>query len=116
MRHQKSGRKFNRTSAHRDAMFTNMAASLFKHGLIKTKLPKAKELRRVAEPLITMSKTDGVANRRLAFSRLRDKEAVGKLFVELGPRSPSRRSEKRRVGKGVVSQGRSRWWPHHSKK
>src|SRR3546814_6848404 len=86
MRHQKSGRKFNRTSAHRDAMFTNMAASLFKHGLIKTTLPKAKELRRVAEPLITMSKTDGVANRRLAFSRLRDKEAVGKLFVELGPR------------------------------
>src|SRR3546814_4497180 len=80
MRHQKSGRKFNRTSAHRDAMFTNMAASLFKHGLIKTTLPKAKELRRVAEPLITMSKTDGVANRRLAFSRLRDKEAVGKLL------------------------------------
>src|SRR3546814_15218413 len=90
MRHQKSGRKFNRTSAHRDAMFTNMAASLFKHGLIKTTLPKAKELRRVAEPLITMSKTDGVANRRLAFSRLRAKEAVGKLFVELGPRSPRR--------------------------
>ena len=71
MRHQKSGRKFSRTSAHRDAMFTNMAASLFKHGLIKTTLPKAKELRRVAEPLITMSKIDGVANRRLAFSRLR---------------------------------------------
>ncbi|GAA4869855.1 50S ribosomal protein L17 [Luteimonas vadosa] len=86
MRHQKSGRKFSRTSAHRAAMFSNMAASLFKHGLIKTTLPKAKELRRVAEPLITMSKRDGVANRRLAFSRLRDKEAVGKLFVELGPR------------------------------
>src|SRR3546814_15438683 len=67
-----------------------MAASLVKHGLIKTTLPKAKELRRVAEPLITMSKTDGVANRRLAFSRLRDKEAVGKLFVELGPRYQSR--------------------------
>lgn len=86
MRHQKAGRKFSRTSAHRAAMFSNMAASLFKHGLIKTTLPKAKELRRVAEPLITISKTDGVANRRLAFARLRDKEAVGKLFVELGPR------------------------------
>jgi len=82
----KSGRKFNRTSAHREAMFRNMASSLFKHELIRTTLPKAKELRRVAEPLITMAKTDGVANRRLAFSRLRDKEAVGKLFVELGPR------------------------------
>ncbi len=86
MRHQKSGRKFNRTSAHREAMFRNMAASLVKHELIRTTLPKAKELRRVAEPLITLAKTDGVANRRLAFSRLRDKEAVGKLFVELGPR------------------------------
>lgn len=86
MRHRKSGRKFSRTSAHREAMFSNMAASLFKHELIRTTLPKAKELRRVAEPLITMAKTDGVANRRLAFSRLRDKQAVGKLFVELGPR------------------------------
>ena len=90
MRHQKSGRKFSRTSAHREAMFSNMAASLFKHELIRTTLPKAKELRRVAEQLITMSKTDGVANRRLAFSRLRDKEAVGKLFVELGPRYRAR--------------------------
>ena len=90
MRHQKSGRKFNRTSAHRDAMFTNMAASLIKHELIKTTLPKAKELRRVAEPLITLGKVDGVANRRLAFSRLRDKQAVGKLFVELGPRYATR--------------------------
>ncbi|MEZ5464826.1 MAG: 50S ribosomal protein L17 [Lysobacteraceae bacterium] len=86
MRHMKSGRKFNRTSSHREAMFRNMASSLIKHELIRTTLPKAKELRRVAEPLITMAKTDGVANRRLAFSRLRDKEAVGKLFVELGPR------------------------------
>ena len=86
MRHLKSGRKFNRTSSHRQAMFRNMAASLIKHELIKTTLPKAKELRRVAEPLITLAKTDGVANRRLAFARLRDKEAVGKLFVELGPR------------------------------
>ena len=90
MRHQKSGRKFNRTSSHREAMFRNMAASLFKHELIKTTLPKAKELRRVAEPLLTIGKVDGVANRRLAFSRLRDKEAVGKLFVELGPRYASR--------------------------
>ena len=86
MRHQYSGRKLNRTTAHREAMFKNMASSLFKHELIRTTLPKAKELRRVAEPLITLAKTDGVANRRLAFARLRDKEAVGKLFVELGPR------------------------------
>ena len=90
MRHQKSGRKFSRTSAHREAMFSNMAASLIKHELIRTTLPKAKELRRVAEPLITIGKTDGVANRRLAMSRLRDKEAVGKLFVELGPRYKER--------------------------
>ena len=90
MRHQKSGRKFSRTSAHRQAMFENMAASLIKHELIRTTLPKAKELRRVAEPLITMAKVDGVANRRLAFACLRDKQAVGKLFVELGPRYQSR--------------------------
>lgn len=90
MRHQKSGRKLNRTSSHREAMFKNMASSLIKHELIRTTLPKAKELRRVAEPLITLAKTDGVANRRLAFSRLRDKEAVGKLFVELGPRYKER--------------------------
>jgi large subunit ribosomal protein L17 len=90
MRHQKSGRKFNMTSSHREAMFRNMTASLIKHELIKTTLPKAKELRGVAEPLITLSKVDGVANRRLAFARLRDKEAVGKLFVELGPRYQSR--------------------------
>ena len=86
MRHMKSGRKLNRTSSHREAMFKNMAASLIKHELIRTTLPKAKELRRIAEPLITLAKTDGVANRRLAFARLRDKQAVGKLFVELGPR------------------------------
>jgi large subunit ribosomal protein L17 len=90
MRHQKSGRKLNRTSSHREAMFKNMASSLIKHELIRTTLPKAKELRRVAEPLITLAKTDGVATRRLAFSRLRDKEAVGKLFVELGPRYSER--------------------------
>jgi large subunit ribosomal protein L17 len=86
MRHQKAGRKFSRTSSHRKAMFSNMAASLIKHELIRTTLPKAKELRRVAEPLITMAKVDGVANRRLAFARLRDKEAVGTLFTVLGPR------------------------------
>jgi large subunit ribosomal protein L17 len=90
MRHLKSGRKLNRTSSHREAMFRNMAASLFKHELIRTTLPKAKELRRVAEPLITMAKIDGVANRRLAFARLRDKQVVGKLFVELGPRYNAR--------------------------
>ena len=90
MRHQKAGRKFSRTSAHREAMFRNMAASLFKHELIKTTLPKAKELRRVAEPLITLAKVDSVANRRLAFARLRDKEAVGNLFTVLGPRYANR--------------------------
>ncbi|MBO1749624.1 50S ribosomal protein L17 [Stenotrophomonas sp. SI-NJAU-1] len=90
MRHQKSGRKFSRTSAHREAMFKNMAASLFKHELIKTTLPKAKELRRVAEPLITLAKVDSVANRRLAFARLRDNEAVGNLFTILGPRYANR--------------------------
>ena len=86
MRHQKSGRKLNRTSSHRKAMFKNMAVSLFEHELIRTTLPKAKELRRVAEPLITMAKEDSVANRRLAFARLRDEAAVAKLFRELGPR------------------------------
>ena len=97
MRHQKSGRKFSRTSAHRDAMFTNMAASLIKHGLIRTTLPKAKELRRVAEPLITLAKNDGVAQRRLAFSRLRDKEAVGTLFTDLGPRYKERQGGYTRI-------------------
>ena len=86
MRHRKSGRQLNRNSSHRQAMFRNMAASLFRHELIKTTLPKAKELRRVAEPLITLAKIDGVSKRRLAFDRLRDDAAVGKLFQELGPR------------------------------
>lgn len=86
MRHRKSGRSLGRTSAHRRAMFRNMAASLLRHETIRTTLPKAKELRRVVEPLITMAREDGVANRRLAFDRLRDKEAVGKLFTDLGPR------------------------------
>ena len=86
MRHRKSGRKLNRTSSHRDAMFRNMASSLFRHEEIRTTLPKAKELRRVAEPLITMAKTPSLARRRLAFARLRDATAVSKLFDELGPR------------------------------
>ncbi len=90
MRHLKSGRKLNRNSSHRSAMFRNMANSLFQHEIIKTTLPKAKELRRVAEPLITLAKIDGVANRRVAFNRLRDKSAVGKLFTEIGPRYRSR--------------------------
>ena len=86
MRHRKSGRKFNRNSPHRKAMMRNLANALFRHEAIKTTLPRAKELRKVAEPLITLAKTDGVHNRRLAFDRLRDKEIVGKLFAELGPR------------------------------
>ncbi|MET0072306.1 MAG: 50S ribosomal protein L17 [Candidatus Thiodiazotropha sp.] len=90
MRHRKSGRQLNRNSSHRNAMFRNMTVSLINHELIKTTLPKAKELRRVAEPLITLSKTDNVAKRRLAFARLRDKAAVGKLFAELGPRYQQR--------------------------
>ena len=86
MRHMKSGRKLNRNSAHRKAMFRNMASSLFEHEVIKTTVPKAKELRRVAEPLITLAKEDSVAHRRLAFNRLRNREVVTKLFNELGPR------------------------------
>ncbi|MGB5410265.1 MAG: 50S ribosomal protein L17 [Woeseiaceae bacterium] len=86
MRHRKSGRRLGRNSSHRKAMFRNMAASMLKHETIRTTLPKAKELRRVVEPLITLAKEDSVANRRLAFDRLRDKEAVGKLFSEIGPR------------------------------
>ena len=90
MRHSKAGRQLNRDSAHRKAMFRNMTCSLLRHELIKTTLPKAKELRRVAEPIITMAKRDDVAKRRLAFSRLRDKEVVGKLFSEIGPRYQDR--------------------------
>jgi large subunit ribosomal protein L17 len=90
MRHRKSGRQLNRNSSHRKAMFRNMANSLFKSELIKTTVPKAKELRRVVEPLITISKVDDVAKRRLAFDRLRDKEVVGKLFDQLGPRYKER--------------------------
>ena len=86
MRHQKSGRKLNRNSSHRKAMFRNMASSLIEHEIIKTTVPKAKELRRVAEPLITLAKEDSVAHRRQAFDRLRDRDVVTKLFNELGPR------------------------------
>jgi large subunit ribosomal protein L17 len=90
MRHRKSGRQLNRNSSHRKAMFQNMANSLFEHELIKTTLPKAKELRRFAEPLITLAKEDSVATRRLAFDRMRDKDMVGKLFSVLGPRYKAR--------------------------
>ncbi|MGD9661622.1 MAG: 50S ribosomal protein L17 [Porticoccaceae bacterium] len=90
MRHRYSGRKLNKTGTHRRAMFRNMIASLVEHEVIKTTLPKAKELRTFAEPMITLAKTDSVANRRLAFSRLRSKQAVGKLFNELGPRYEAR--------------------------
>ena len=90
MRHRHSGRQLNRNSSHRKAMFRNMAVSLVEHELIKTTVPKAKELRRFAEPLITLAKQDSVANRRLAFDRLRNKETVGKLFTDLGPRYQER--------------------------
>ena len=90
MRHRYSGRKLNRNSSHRKAMLSNLTVSLLRHEAIKTTLPKAKELRRVAEPLITLSKQDSVANRRRAFARLRDNEVVNKLFTELGPRYQAR--------------------------
>lgn len=90
MRHQKSGRKLNRNSSHRKAMFQNMIVSLLRHEKIKTTLPKAKSLRTFAEPMITLGKTDSLSNRRLAFNRLRDREIVTKLFNEIGPRNASR--------------------------
>ena len=90
MRHQKAGRTLGRKSSHRKAMYRNMASSLIEHETIRTTVPKAKELRRVVEPLITLAKVDGVANRRLAFDRLRNKQTVGKLFNELGPRFKTR--------------------------
>ncbi|MBT3426851.1 MAG: 50S ribosomal protein L17 [Gammaproteobacteria bacterium] len=90
MRHRKSGRQLNRNSSHRKAMFRNMACSLMEHEVIKTTVPKAKELRKVAEPLITLAKKDSVANRRLAFSRTGSKAVVGKLFSQLGPRYQDR--------------------------
>jgi large subunit ribosomal protein L17 len=90
MRHRQSGRQLNRNSSHRKAMFRNMAASLFNHEVIRTTVPKAKELRRVIEPLITRAKTDSVANRRVVFDRIRDRDMVTKLFTELGPRYEKR--------------------------
>lgn len=90
MRHRKTGRQFNMNSSHRKAMLQNLTNNLFRHEVIKTTLPKAKELRRIAEPLITMAKEDSVHKRRIAFSRMRDKEMVGKLFGELGPRYQGR--------------------------
>ena len=105
MRHRKSGRKLNRNSSHRKAMFKNMACSLFEHELIKTTLPKAKELRRVVEPLITRAKVDTVANRRLAFSRLRDKAVVAKLFTEIGPRYEERNGGYMRILKAGYREG-----------
>lgn len=90
MRHRKSGRKLNRNSAHRKAMFNNMASSLIRHELIRTTFPKAKELRRVVEPMITRAKIDSVANRRIIFAKLRDKETTAKLFTDLGPRYKER--------------------------
>ena len=105
MRHRLGLRKLNRTSSHREAMFRNMTNSLLRHEVIKTTLPKAKELRRVAEPIITLGKKATLANRRLAFSRLRDREIVGKLFDELGPRFATRNGGYLRILKYGFRQG-----------
>jgi large subunit ribosomal protein L17 len=105
MRHRHGLRKLNRTSSHRLAMLRNMTNSLLKHELIKTTLPKAKELRRLAEPLITLGKTPTLANRRLAFNRLRDKDVVYKLFAELGPRYAKRPGGYLRILKFGFRQG-----------
>jgi len=105
MRHRNSGRKLNRNGSHRTAMFKNMAASLLEHEVIRTTLPKAKELRGVVEPLITLGKEDSVANRRLAFSRLGDRQIVTKLFSDIGPRSSSRPGGYVRVLKCGLREG-----------
>jgi len=107
MRHQKSGRKLGRTSSHRAAMFRNMAVSLLQHEIITTTLPKAKELRRVIEPLITLAKEDSVSKRRLAFARLRDKDAVKKLFETVAPRSFTRAGGYTRIIKAGFRAGDS---------
>ncbi len=107
MRHKQSGRQLNRNSSHRKAMFRNMAVSLFEHELIRTTVPKAKELRRTAEPLITLAKSDSVAKRRLAFSRLRDAGAVNKLFSEIGPRYQDRPGGYMRILKNGFRPGDS---------
>lgn len=105
MRHRLSGRKLNRNSSHRKAMFSNMTSSLVEHEIIKTTLAKAKELRMIAEPLITLAKEDSVANRRLAFDRLRNKVTVGKLFTDLGPRYTTRPGGYIRIVKCGFRQG-----------
>ena len=105
MRHRTAGRQLNRTSSHRTAMFRNMTVSLVEHELIKTTLPNAKELRRYAEPLINLAKSDSVANRRLALSRTGSKEAVGKLFTDLGPRYKDRPGGYLRILKCGVRAG-----------
>ena len=105
MRHKKSGKRLGRDSAHRKALFKNMTTSLFTHEVIETTLPRAKELRRKAEPLITLAKEDTVAHRRLAFNRLRDRECVTKLFNELGPRYVSRPGGYLRILKCGFRQG-----------
>jgi large subunit ribosomal protein L17 len=105
MRHRSGLRKLNRTSSHRLAMFRNMTVSLLRHEAIKTTLPKAKELRRVAEPILTLGKSPSLANRRLAFARLRDREIVTKLFDELGPRYAARNGGYLRVLKFGFRQG-----------
>ncbi len=105
MRHRNIGRRLGRTSSHRKAMFRNMTVSLFRHEVIKTTLPKAKELRRVAEPLITLAKNDSVAKRRLAFARTRDREITTKLFNELGPRYKDRPGGYLRILKMVPRPG-----------
>ena len=107
MNHQKAGRKLGRKSSHRRAMYRNMAASLIRHETVRTTLPKAKELRRVVEPLITLAKIDAVAGRRLAFNRLRDRDSVGKLFNELGPRFKTRPGGYLRILKLGVRAGDS---------
>ncbi len=105
MRHRLGLRKLNRTSSHRLAMFRNMTVSLLRHEVIKTTLPKAKELRRVAEPILTLGKNPSLANRRLAFARLRDREMVTKLFEELGPRYATRNGGYLRLLKFGFRQG-----------
>ena len=105
MRHLTAGRKFSRTSAHREAMFRNMAVALLTHEAIKTTLPKAKELRRIVEPLITMGKSPTLANKRLAFARLRDREIVLKLFADIGPRYAARHGGYTRILKMGFRQG-----------
>ena len=107
MRHRKSGKHLNRTSSHRKAMFSNMSSSLITHEVIQTTVVKAKELRRHVEPLITLAKNDSVANRRLAFAKLRDRAAVGKLFTELGPRYVDRPGGYTRVLKAGFRKGDS---------